>query len=114
MQTQTQLHRMSLGCGYEPPAADRVHLTIWQPPTSSDCGYKGPPLTICAGYTANLPEVVEVSKARAHWKHGALTHVCEGEMADESLLDFILIFDAECSHLESWLMTPEKDGGGGR
>lgn len=110
MQTTTQLQRMSLGCGYEPPADGRVRLSVWQPPEK---GYKGPPLTICAGYTATLPEVAEISKARAHWKHGALRDVCEGEMADEALLDFILVFDAECSHLEGWLMTPQKDGGGG-
>lgn len=110
MQTTTQLQRQSLGCGYEPRIEN---ANAWQPP-SGERGYKGPRLTICAGYTARLPEVIEVSKARAHWKVGALTHMTGEETADEGLLDAVLIFDAECSHLEGWLMTPSKDGGGGR
>lgn len=106
------MERQSLGCGYLPPLTDKKRLTIWQPPTGEH-GYKGPDLTVCAGYTVNLPEVIEVAKARAHWKHGAFAATLDGEHADEELLDAILVFDAACSELESWLMTPAKDGGGG-
>lgn len=110
MQTTPQLQRQSLGCGYE-PRTDRVHLSVWQPPSSF---YRGSALTTCAGYTANLPEVTETAVARAHWKQGALRDVCEGEMAAEDLLNSILVFDAACSEVEHWMMTPSKDGGGGK
>lgn len=96
------------------PRTDRVHLTIWQPPVGNErCGYKGPELTVCAGYTANLPEVMETAIARAHWKNGALGFVCDGEQPTEDLLNAILILDSEYSAVEGWLMTPAKDGGGG-
>ena len=109
MQTTPQLQRQSLGCGYE-PRPDRVHLTIWQPPSQF---YRGDPLTTCAGYTVNLPEVAEASIARAHWKQGALREACEGKPT-EDLMNSILVFDAACSEVEHWMMTPSKDGGGGK
>lgn len=101
------LNRQSLGCGYE-PRTDRVHLSVWQPP-SGEHGYHGPPLTTCAGYTANLPDVIETAVARMHWKVGAIEAWCGDERPTEELLDAIVILDAECSALEHWLMTPEKD-----
>lgn len=109
MQTQPQLQRQFLGCGYE-PRTDRVHLTIWKPP---DKFFRGD-LTTCAGYTVNLPEVVEVTLARSHWKVGALRDACDGETASEDLLNGILIYDSACSEVERWMMTPAADGGGGK
>jgi hypothetical protein len=111
MQTNQQLQRQSLGCGYEPPT-DRVHLTIWQPPSGAR-GYQGKPLTVCAGYTANLPEVVEVAITRAHWKNGEIVSACDGEMPIEDLRNAVLVMDSEYSAVEGWMMTPSKDGGGG-
>jgi hypothetical protein len=110
MKNTPALQRQSLGCGYLPPA-DRVHLTLWQPP-SNERGYKGPPLTVCAGYTASLPEVIETSIARAHWKVGAIVAACDGEMPSEDLMNSILVLDSESGAVEGWLMTPVADGGG--
>ncbi len=104
---------MSLGCGYEPAAEDRVHLSVWQPP-SGQRGYQGPALTVCAGYTANLPEVTETALARAHWKHGSLRDACDGEQPADDLMNSILVLDGESSALEGWLMTPASEGGGGK
>ena len=112
MQTTTQLQRQSLGCGYE-PRTDLVRLTLWQPP-SGERGYKGPGLTICAGYTANLPEVTEAAVARAHWKNGALRESLDGDRPSDDLMNSILVLDSEFSAVESWLMTPSADGGGGK
>lgn len=109
MQKTSQLERQSLGCGYE-PRTDRVHLTIWQPPERF---YSGPPLTVCAGYTANLPEVIEVAMTRPHWKFGAVVAACDGETPTEEMRNALLILDSSTSELEGWLMTPAKDGGGG-
>lgn len=113
MQASSELQRRSLGCGYLPPTDGRTHLSVWQPPLGNDrVGYRGPALTVCAGFTANLPEVTEAAIARAHWKHGALGLWCEGEQVSEVLLNEILILDSEFSALEAWLMAPVEDGGG--
>jgi hypothetical protein len=112
MQTTQRLQRQSLACGYEPAADNRVHLTIWQPP-SGEVGYRGPELTVCAGYTANLPEVIEAAITRAHWKYGAIVAACDGEMPTEDLRNACLVLDGESSAVERWMMTPAKDGGGG-
>lgn len=87
---------------------DRVHLTVWQPPCGS-AGYRGAALTVCAGYTCNLPEVGEVGAATAHWLKGNAAVLPQSEQ----LLDAILVLNASRSQLESWVMTPSKDGGGG-
>lgn len=113
MQANDELHRQALGCGYLPPT-DRVRLSVWQPPSGNDrCGYKGPRLTVCAGYTCNLPEVSEVALARAVAKHSDIGHLCEGKPPTEDLLQAIVVLDCEYSALEGWLMTPAADGGGG-
>lgn len=88
---------------------DRTYLTVWQPPCG-DVGYRGQPLTVCAGYTCKLPEVGEVATATAHWLKGNAAVLPQSEQ----LLDAILILHASRSQLESWAMTPSKDGGGGR
>ena len=111
-ETTGRAQRQALGCGYEPPADDRIHLTVWQPP-GGERGYRGDPLTVCAGYSCNLHEVIEAAIARKHWEHGAIVPACDGELPTEELLNSILVLDTESSALEGWLMTPAKDGGGG-
>lgn len=108
MSTTTPLQRQALGCGYE-PRTDRVHLTIWQPP-SGEHGYHGPSLTACAGYTCTLPDVTEAAMARAHWKNGALALAYPS--ATEELLDSVLVLDSAYNEVEGWLMTPADKGGG--
>lgn len=108
MAKQSKAVRQTMGCGYLPPGAA---TGVWQPP-SGKRGYCGPALTVCAGYTANLPEVLEATLARAHWKVGAIVPACEGEMPSEALLNAILILDGGYSQLEGWLMTDASEGGG--
>ena len=104
----TTLIRQSLGCGYEPPAEGRVRLTLWQPPAGKN-GYRGEALTVCAGYTTNLPEVTEVAIARIHWGKGNAVILPQSE----DLLNAIVIAESSFNQLSNWLMTPSKDGGGG-
>jgi hypothetical protein len=107
--TTTQLQRMSMGCGYEPRADDRVHLTVWQPPSGS-AGYQGEDLTTCAGYTCNLPDVGETALARVHWGKGNASVLG----LTEDGLNAIVILEGQHNQLQAWLMTDEKDGGGRR
>lgn len=111
MQNTPSLNRQALGCGYL-PRTDLVQIQPWQPP-SGKRGYSGPELTTCAGYTTKLPEVTETAVALAHWKVGAVVAACDGEMPGEDLLNAILVLNGEANCLESWAMTPSKDGGGG-
>jgi hypothetical protein len=99
--------RASIGCGYV-PRGDRVHLSVWQPPDGRH-GYSGPELTTCAGYTCNLPEVREVALARIHWGKGNANVLGPSE----ELLDCIVVMESSYNQLQSWLLTPSKDGGGG-
>ena len=108
MKTTQQYQRMSLGCGYEPPADGRVHLAVWQPPGGS-AGYDGKPLTTCAGYTTNLPEVAEAIFAHVHWNKGNL----QMRDAPEQLLHAIVILEGAYNQVRAWINTPSKDGGGG-
>lgn len=102
----SKLQRQSLGCGYE-PRTDRVHLTVWQPPTGKN-GYTGAPLTTCAGYTANLPEVTEAMVARMHWSKGNVAF----DRTPKRLLDEILIVESGYAQVQAWAMAPASEGGG--
>ena len=108
MKNTPKLQRQSLGCGYE-PRTDRVHLQVWQPP-GGDKGYQGEPLTVCAGYTANLPEVLETSLLRVHWGKGNVDALAIGE----DMFNALIVLEGSYNQVQAWLMTPAKDGGGGR
>ena len=107
--TLPKAQRQALGCGYEPKPDGKVHLSVWQPPSGKH-GYQGPELTTCAGYTANLPEVIEASLNRAHWAKGNASVL--GPLSKEAL-KAILVVDGETNQLQAWLLTPAAEGGGG-
>jgi len=95
-----QIQRQALGCGYEPPAV-LVPINTWR-----HRGYRGPESSVCPGYSTSLPEVLESALARVHWSKGHSV----GD--SEDLLNAIVIMDGAFSELQTWLMTPTKDGGG--
>jgi hypothetical protein len=107
----TREQRRYLGCGYEPPI-DRVRLTLWQPPVGK-VGYNGPDPTMCAGYTTNLPEVLETGVARMHWSKGNASVMADGDQPSEDLLNAIIVLEGEYNAMQHWMLTPSKDGGGG-
>ena len=103
--------RQMIGCGYLPPVADHVRLSVWQPtPFSPKIGYRGPDATTCPGYTCALPEVIEVVRARTHWTKGQL--VVFARDPSEQLVMAIEILDAEVNAYERWAQTPADEGGG--
>lgn len=111
MQANDRITRQGMGCGYEPPAPRGVRVMPWQPPPGSK-GFAHERPTVCAGYTTSLPEVLEATKARVHWKMGQLGEYL-GERAQPELLDSVLILEAEVNSVDVWRITPAKDGGGG-
>lgn len=110
MRTTGKLQRQSLGCGFEAAPPPTVPIMMWQPPAKA---YSGPPPTMCAGYSTNLPEVIEALVARVHWSKGNVAAACDGEQPGEDLLNSILILEGASNDVQQWLMTPAKDGGGG-
>ena len=111
MKATTQINRQGRGCGHEPDAPPGVAVTPWQPPLSK-LGYKHGSATACAGYTTRLPEVIEAARAHAHWSKGQLDHFLGGDRANENLIAYIEILDAEVQSLRSGMMTSIADGGG--
>lgn len=108
MQTYDRPTRQALGCGYEPPAPRGVPVMPWDHDDR-----RGPPLTVCVGYTTNLPEVIEVSHARLHWSKSQLDAYLGDERPTEQLLGAIVILEAETNTYTNWRTTPKRDGGGG-
>jgi hypothetical protein len=72
--------RQQLACGFEPriEGAEPWHPLYWL--------RHGLELTTCAGYTTQLPEVVEVVEAYPHWEAGTLTDYLDGERAPAGFL----------------------------
>lgn len=103
--------RQALGCGYELPVEN---ARPWEPPVGKYGfrqlkGFRLP--TICPGYSVNLPEVREASRAYAHWDRGQLRDFC-GEQPSEGMMLAVEILDAEINAQQAWSMTPEENGGG--
>jgi hypothetical protein len=106
MQKTPLITRQALGCGYAP----RTGLArIWDNPARDPNNDRK--LTTCPGYTTKLPEVLETSYARLHWKNSQLETWARGEVVDHQL-DAITILEAASQAVESWLLTPKEKGGG--
>lgn len=101
--------RQALGCGYELPDP-RVPVQPWSPAGMSSKW--DTEQTVCPGYTRSMPEVVEIVRAKIHWEKGALDHFCAG-LAPERVLEGVEIAASAIGEVESWRITPSKDGGGG-
>lgn len=114
MRTNGELIRQTYGCGWLPPAPDRLRPLMKIPdplafsPTQDDDGNR---LTeVCPGYLVALPQVIEAARAR-HWKH-ALRDFCNGKPTEHLML-CIEILDGACNDLSSWTSLPKSQGGGG-
>jgi hypothetical protein len=110
MQQNSEIVRQSMRCGFLPdaPADAPFPSEAWQPPTAPDDGpyaYDGPKAEVCIGYTITLPEVLEVTEARAHWKHGELASFCEGERPTAALMQLILLLEASSSYADAYTST---------
>lgn len=92
--------RQTMGCGYEMP-----HPTLEAHPWQHS-GYSDEAPTTCVGYTAKLPEVAEINRARMHAKNGMARDFLRGP-ASENLLRGIEILEASTSEASCW--HPPKD-----
>lgn len=101
MQDNDELLRAGLGCGWIPPSA-LVRAAPWTHP-----GYTDAPLTTCPGYTTKLPEVIEINRARLHWKAGAIREFCGGRPT-ENVLRGIEILEGAANEANCWRPEDKK------
>jgi len=102
--------RRAMACGWlplDPDARGWVHEGQKPPPGVKFDDWH----PVCPGYSCGLPDVIEVSRLHAHWKHGALRDACDGQPT-EAVLSSVLILDAQQNAVESWAVTPRSKGGG--
>jgi hypothetical protein len=100
--------RQQMRCGYLPVVEGAVawcHSGIERP--KSDTPFP----SVCPGFSTRLPEVVEISRLRAHWHNGALRDACEGPPT-RLVLGGLELLESECNARDSWKMTPVSKGGG--
>jgi hypothetical protein len=102
----SRLVRQTLACGYEPEPPPNIPVLAWT------FGWSEKP-TVCPGFTTNLPEVVEASRARLHWNKGQLAMRFGGEPT-EALLLSIEVLEIEAARCQEWSSTPESQGGGAK
>lgn len=70
-------------------------------PLASPCG---PATTVCIGYTASLPEVLEAGRALSWRKEGQLKDFYDGEPIPQLAKDCIDILDTELQRVQAYAM----------
>jgi hypothetical protein len=100
-----QTTRQSWGCGYE-VANPAVPVVPWD-----HVGRTGPRPSTCAGYTTNLPEVIEVARLFRHWSKGSIDSALRGDEFHEHTQQAIEIFEGAVSATESYLIRARHEGG---
>lgn len=109
MKTQSRQTRQHMACGFLPPIKG---ARPWQP-SVMDASWRfakdQPDLTTCPGYTGNLPEVIEVARARVHAKEfGGLREFYDDPLT-ESARQGIEILEGAANECQGWAMAnPEK------
>lgn len=114
MLTTHRTQRQALGCGYEPPAAAHIPVVPWdhegRVAGADEHDERGRTLDpVCPGYLCGLPEVIEASHARAHWKHGELWSFT-GSQPTRPLLMAIVTLDMEDARCQDWQLEQQNGG----
>lgn len=99
MATNTKLIRQHMGCGYE-TRSEFSRPWVHQ-------GYSDEMPTTCPGYTTKLPEVIEINRARLHWKQGELRDHC-GDVPTENIYRGIEILEGAANEASCWRPEDKK------
>ena len=97
--------RMDLGCGWEPA---RAGAQPWSPASWAS---RGSDVSTCPGYTASLPEVVEVVGAYPHYEHGYLAEYLDGATPTPVALDCLAVFHYALEGHRGDVMRERAKGG---
>lgn len=94
--------RTAMGCGYE----RSINPHPWTP-VALNVTWSGKQTT-CPGYTTKLPEVIEIARARLHWKDGGgLRDFCDEPT--EQLRYGVETLNGSTNECQSWsIENPEK------
>jgi hypothetical protein len=98
--TMSANERASIACGWIAPVPGSMP---WHPEGLGD-----PPLTVCPGYTARLPQVRQAGVAFIHWEKGTLAERCGSEVSP-LLLDALEVLAGSRGEFEAHRLRP-KDG----
>jgi hypothetical protein len=97
--------RATMRCGFIP--ADRLSLGApWTPEPYED-------LSVCAGYSTTLPEVVDIASNFHHWETGQLAMACDGEQPCRALFTGIAVLKGAVGEFESHAMRKQSEKGHG-
>ena len=101
MASTERIQRQAMGCGWEPRNPGAV-VTPW-----THQGYTDTAPTTCVGYTTKLPEVIEINRARLHWKCGSIREFCKGAPTD-NIQRGVEILEGAANEASCWRPEPDK------
>lgn len=103
--------RSLIACGWLPLAEGATPVQF--PGLDGEYDAEGayvPALTVCAGYTTRLPQVIEAGRARLHWERGTLRARCDGREPTPILLDALEVSEGARNELSDYRANnPRKD-----
>jgi hypothetical protein len=104
MKKQTTQTRQHIGCGYE---LTQIKPKPWTPENMDPMWrpfHKDFDITVCPGYTMNLPEAREISRARLHAKElGGLRDFCDDTPTDR-LREGVEVLEGANNEMHRWSM----------
>jgi hypothetical protein len=104
MEKLSEDQRQLVGCGYLPPIDEARQPFVMR---RGPLGYVDD-VTVCPGYSVNLPEVAEISRARLHWSKGSLRTFCT---VNDALNEGIEILECAIGEVTDWrAQNPRKAG----
>ena len=105
MQATNEPMRAAMSCGWMPAEA-RTGESCWMPDDGAE-------LTVCAGYTTRLPDVIDVTQQFYHWEAGALDHVCPAGVPKPLLTGLTIYKNAGEARSAYRVRNMKKDGSNG-
>ena len=95
--------RSTFACGWVPEAERSEH------PLAPSALPRGLDVTVCAGYTTSLPEVLECGRAMAWRDKGCLPDMYNGQYPTPALRDGIDILSVEQSAAEAYRVRKARE-----
>lgn len=104
----TQMRQLN-GCGYLPLIEGRAPWRGYGfvAPTAAD-GSAIDSL-VCPGYSTNLPETIELARARMHWSKSSLRDFCGGQ-PDDAVIVGVEILEGADNECQAWAMDNPRKG----
>lgn len=100
MRKRSKQERQLSGCGFEIAQGKTYPWT----PQNLDPMWHAAEIDTCPGYSMNLPEVIEIARARVHWKEGGgLRDFCDDTPTERMRLG-VEILEGTNNEVQRWAM----------